>query len=240
MYTSIKAYPSGCGDGSFLFEVFGGVRTGCPLSSILFLLCCNPFIYLMNRIRDDRSLSVIRICADDFGSALKSLNTLRHQAPIFDLAAKCAGLILKPAKCVLIIIVLSVTPLLTQSIRSWLAINVPQFSNIVIEESGRFLGWHLGRHFATLSYAAPIKKFVQRVHEFCLGKAPAAVAVIRYNQRVVPVLSYVAQFAVPPDSYKVQSLVHRAMHFILRVFLACLQESYQLYWFLFGHLPSRY
>ena len=46
LYTSITAYSFGIGDGSFLFEVFGGVRTGCPLSSIVFLLCCNPFIFL--------------------------------------------------------------------------------------------------------------------------------------------------------------------------------------------------
>ena len=52
LYTSIKAFSSGCGDGSFLFEVLGGVSTGCPLSSILFLLCCNPFIDLMLRFSD--------------------------------------------------------------------------------------------------------------------------------------------------------------------------------------------
>ena len=38
LYTSIKAYSSGCGDGSFLFQVFGGVRTGCPLSSFFVVL----------------------------------------------------------------------------------------------------------------------------------------------------------------------------------------------------------
>ena len=103
LYSSIAAYSSGTGDGSFLFGFFGGVRTGCPLSSILFLLCCNPFIFLMNLISDGPKLSVTRACADGFGSALKSLDILRRQASIFDLAAKCAGLILKPAKCVLII-----------------------------------------------------------------------------------------------------------------------------------------
>ena len=83
LYTSQNAYSSSYGDGSFLFEVFGGVRTGCPLSSILFLLCCNPFIDLMMRICDGPKLSVTRICADDFGYALKSLRTLKLQAPMF-------------------------------------------------------------------------------------------------------------------------------------------------------------
>ena len=85
-------------------------------------------------------------------------------------------------------------------------------------ESGEFLGWHLGRHSAILSYAAPIQKFTHRVQETCLGKAPAAAAaLVRYSQGAVPVLSYVAQFAVPPDSYKVSSLAHSSVHSILRV-----------------------
>ena len=34
LYTSVFAYSSGVGDGSFLFQVLDGVKTGCPLSSI--------------------------------------------------------------------------------------------------------------------------------------------------------------------------------------------------------------
>ena len=162
----------------------------------------------MNLLSDWLSLSVTRVCADAFGSAFKSLDTLGQQAWNFDLAAKCAGLVSKPAKCVLIITVLRLSPLLTQSIRNWLEVNVRQFSNIVIAESGKFLGWHVGRHSAILSCAATIKKFFVRVPEICLGEAPAATALVRYNRRAVPVLSYVAQFAVPPDSYRVSSLAH--------------------------------
>ena len=140
LYTSIKAFSSGCGDGSFLFEVFGVVRTGCPLSSILFLLCCNPFIDLMLRFSDGPKLSVTRICADGLGSALKSLKSLKYQAPIFDLAYRCAGLHSKPTKCVLIVTILRLTPWLIQCIRNWLASYVPKFANVVIAESGQFLG----------------------------------------------------------------------------------------------------
>ena len=116
-----------------------------------------------------------------------------------------------------IVTILRVPPLLIQSIRSWLSSNVPELANNIIFDSGKFLGWHLGRQSVTLSFAAPIKKFVNRVHEVCLGKAPAAVSVIRYNPRVGPVLSYVFQFAVSPDSYKIHTLAHRSLHSILRV-----------------------
>ena len=85
----------------------------------------------------------------------------------------------KPSKCVLIATVLKLSNWLTQSIMSWLSINVPQLVDSIISDSGKFLGWYLGRQAATLSFAAPIQKFVKRVHEICLGKAPAVVVMIR-------------------------------------------------------------
>lgn len=63
LYSKIFAYSSGCGDGSFLFEILGGVKTGCPLSSILFLLGVNPFIDLFLWLSDGPKCSVTRICA---------------------------------------------------------------------------------------------------------------------------------------------------------------------------------
>ena len=95
-YTKVTAFSSGTGDGSFLFRVQAGVETGCPLSSILFLLGINPVIDLFLRLSDGPSLSVTRVCADDFGSALRHLSILRVHASIFRLAAKTTGLRLKP------------------------------------------------------------------------------------------------------------------------------------------------
>ena len=85
LYLSIQAFSAGCGDGSFLFEVDGGMKTGCPLSSLLFLLCVNPFVDLVILRCDIPRLSVTRICADDFGSALRSLSVLKIQATVFSL-----------------------------------------------------------------------------------------------------------------------------------------------------------
>jgi hypothetical protein len=103
LYKEIRAYSSGSGDGSFLFFVLCGVRTGCPLSSLLFILCINPFIHLLMTLSDIPGFSVTRVCADDFGSAMKSLYTLRTHASVFSLASRVAGLCLKPGKCVLIV-----------------------------------------------------------------------------------------------------------------------------------------
>ena len=143
--------------------------------------------------------------------------SLKCKLEFFYLAARCAGLHLKPAKCVLIITACNLTEHLVNSIRAWLSVNVPEFVDIIIANSGKFLGWHLGRQGAVLSFAAPIKKFSDRVHEIVAGKAPAAPAIIRYNQRGPSVFSYVCQFAEPPSEYNVEALAHWAVHCILRL-----------------------
>ena len=103
MYTRIMAFSSGIGECAFLFFVLGGVKTGCPLSSMLFLLGVNPIIHLFIWLSDGPKLSVTRVCADDFGSALKTLSALKNQAAIFRAASGITGLHLKTSKCVLII-----------------------------------------------------------------------------------------------------------------------------------------
>ena len=79
------------------------------------------------------------------------------------------------------------------------------------------MGWHLGRQGAVLSFAAPIKKFGNRVLEIVSGRAPATSSIVRYNQRGPAVLSYVSQFAEPPEEYDVEALAHGAIHSILRL-----------------------
>ena len=83
------------------------------------------------------------------------------------------------------------------AVKAWLRDNVPDFQDFLVSSSGKYLGWFLGMGAADLSSQGPIKKFVHRVHEIVAGNAPAPITVLRYNQRAVPVLSFVFQFACP-------------------------------------------
>ena len=225
LYTNITAYSSGIGDGSFLFEVLGGVKTGCPMSSVLFILCINPFVHLCVFLSDKPGLSTTRVCADDFGSALKCLKALRTQASIFKVAAEVSGLHLKPSKCVIIISCVHLSDGLVALIKAWLTQHVPAFAEFKIHSSGKYLGWILGINSVQLSYQAPLSKFVNRVGEVCQGQAPAAVSICTYNQRAVTVLSYVAQFAPPPEDSKLDFLSHWAVHKILRLPSNCMARG---------------
>ena len=63
-----------------------------------------------------------------------------------------------------------------------------------------------GVHSVSCSYGEPLEKCVSRVHGIIAGKAPAAAAIIRYNLRAVPVVSYVSQFALPHPDAKLPEL----------------------------------
>ena len=217
LYTDVTAYSSGVGDGSFLFDILGGAKTGCPASSVLFLLAVNPIVDLFLLLCDGPKLSNTRFCADDIGSALRKLCHIKRQASIFGLAARVAGLHLKDVKCVLVFTGLEVNEELKAAVTSWLHDNVPAFEHFKVGSSGKFLGWFLGISSSQLSFVDPLKKYSSRVLDICDGKAPSTVSLLRYNQRAVTVLSYVAQFASPPESFGIDLKEQHALHKILRL-----------------------
>ena len=106
-------------------------------------------------LSDGPKCSKTIICADDSGSALNCLTALKTQASNFCLAARCAGLHLKPAECVLIITACDLSEHLSAFIRNWLRIHAPEFKCAIIAESVKFLGCYLGWQSATLSFGAP-------------------------------------------------------------------------------------
>ena len=218
LYQDITAYSSGTGNGSFLFYVLGGVKTGCPLSSLLFLLGINPIVDLFILISDGPKLSTTRVCADDFGSALKMLKSLKRQASIFRMCSKVSGLQLKPVKCVLVFTGIELTNSIIFAIRNWLKKHIPEFADFKIQSSGKYLGWYLGKNSVKLSFEAPLAKYQSRVSEVVQGKAPISASIVRYNQRCIPCISYVSQFANPcRQDYDLQAIEHTAVHRVFRM-----------------------
>ena len=67
-----------------------------------------------------------------------------------------------------------------------------------------------------LSSQDPVAKFGKRVVGIGDAKAPATTSLLRYNERALPVLSCVAQFASPPSSANLRSKEFFALHKLLR------------------------
>ena len=220
LYSKVTAYSCGTGDGSFLFNVLCGVKTGCPMSSVLFILCIDPFMDLFNWLSDNPGFSLTRVCADDFGSTLDQLCRIKTQASIFRRARSVAGL-----HCIIVISCITISDELIFAVKNWLKEDVPDFQDLSISSSGKYLGWFLGRGSVVLSFQDPLKKFVHSVHGIVAGHAPAPTAIMRYNQRAVPVLSFVSQFSGPPVNSNIPEVDQWSVHKLLRMPSNCMSRK---------------
>ena len=142
------------------------------------LVCVNPIIDLFRPLSDNPGFSTTRVCADGFGSALKCLYRIKAQASIFKLAAAVAGLHLKPSKCVIVISCTETTEEIEAAVRLWLSNNVPEFDELIIASSGKYLGWYLGVDSVFESFQDPLRKLESRVREIVDGNAPATTSLL--------------------------------------------------------------
>ena len=212
LYHNSRAYPVGVGTGELLFIVLSGVRTGCPLSATLFLLALNPFVHMLNYLIVDPVVPSSCLCADDVGSALRALKSLSVHRSVFNLCARVAGMHLKPSKCFIVITVVNISPELIFAVKNWLQRNIPEWSDFQVVDCARYLGFFLGRDGRENTYKDPCEKYLSRVDELALAQAPALGTLIRYNERVATVFSYVAQVMPPPDPKRFCALEQRGVH----------------------------
>ena len=110
---------------------------------------------------------------------------------------------LKSVKCALMISGVELSEELVFDVKNWLVVHVPDFAEFKICSSSKYPGWHLGVNSNEISEQDPLANFGKRVIDISDGKAPSTIAMLGYNGRALPVLSFVAQFAVPPATLKV-------------------------------------
>ena len=63
-----------------------------------------------------------------------------------------------------------------------------------------------------MSWIAPLAKNQATDSEIADAHAPATVALQRHNQRAVTMISYVAQFALPPIASNLEAKEQQAVH----------------------------
>ena len=207
----------------FLYFVLCGVRTGCPLSATLFLLCMNPFLELINWLADGPKLARTCVCADDIGSSLRQLMDLKILHGIFQLAARTSGMFLKPAKCFLAVTAVDLNTDVVHAIKQWLLVNIPDWADFQIVAAGKYLGVWLGKDGDTRTWAIPSEKYLERSAEIAVGQAPALPSIIRYNQRAVSVFAYILQVFPVPEN--LASLEQRCVHKMLKLPPNCMSRK---------------
>jgi hypothetical protein len=187
-------------DGAFLplFLYLSGVIQGCPASAFLFDVCIDPFLAALQHHIADRGRGIIRACADDIGAALADFRFLKYCYPVFVEAEKCAGLSLKPVKCVIVPTSHTLDVHIALRIKTWLQENIPDWINFNIKSAAIYLGFLLGPTAGSTQWDKLMRKYLARARAIGATHAPFNISAYMYNSKAVSVLAYKAQLIPPP------------------------------------------
>ena len=179
-----------------VFTITSGVKQGCPLSPLLFVIAIDPFLRALEKSISPRSL--VRGYADDIALVLENLwKEAAATAHLFRTLESISGLGLKPKKCVLI-------PLWTSwrdgiTFRTLLREEVPEWVNFVIDSKGKYLGLWLGPGAVNLSWEKPLSKYVAQCEYIASLKLGLSTTALLYKVFALSALSFVVQICPIPE-----------------------------------------
>jgi len=123
----------------YVFTAFSGVRQGCPLSSLIFVLvtdCINRALFSCTG-KDDLLLAY----ADDIALVIQNLSMRGPTfAQLFVVIGEISSLYLNLKKCVCI----PLWTYTTETVRRFLHESIPQWKDFAIQDFGKYLGFLIG------------------------------------------------------------------------------------------------
>ena len=171
----------------FMFIVLSGVLQGCPLSGSLFVVAIDPLLHMFKLQLESPSLAKVRACADDIGMALSQLRHLPIAQKVFASFKCVSGLNLKATKCIIILSSFLASPPNCTAVRDWLSVHCPGWEDMLVCNSAKYLGIHLGPHCGRDQWKKAIAKFKDRVDAINALHLPAGLAKVQYSSRALPV-----------------------------------------------------
>ena len=139
---------------------------------------------------------VVRAFADDIGLVVANLSealpVLEH---IFKDLQDIAELSLNMPRCVLIPL-WRVDP---DTLRQDLQLQCSFWAATSIQGSGKYLGFHIGPLAGSMSWEAPLQKYLKAAKEWGALGLGLHLSTLAYGIYILPVLSFVAQLSNPPD-----------------------------------------
>jgi hypothetical protein len=180
----------------FHIRIQRGVKQGCPLSPLLFILCYDVLNAYLSRVDN---LTLQKAAADDLMLGSNSIHTIISTFPIIDAFTEASGLGINRDKTKILLSLDSNISTYIDPIKN--AITNSAWPTVHITETHKYLGITFGRLTQTLDiYKAPHQKALDRIKVFAptIRRLSLQKRITVFNTFISTLYSFVMQFYIVP------------------------------------------
>ena len=180
------------------FSAENGVRQGCPLSGIIFVLCIDLLLRKVSSVIG--SDGITRGYADDTAIVIQDyVKELPALARIFIEFEDISGLGLNVEKTVFIPLWQSTS---AKSVSCLLKELCPPWGGFIVSDRGKYLGFMVGPGAGSSSWKGALAKYEARSLQWASKHLGLYMTTFAYRVYIQPVLMFVAQLCSPPEELK--------------------------------------
>ena len=193
----------------FGIDIKRGVKQGCPLSPLLFILCYDVLEFKLSFLKNIK----VKAAADDLAIETDTLEDAVLAFPVIDSFTIASGLGINRNKTVILSAKDHLSGIFAPSTAR---IQNSSWPLVKFADSHKYLGILFGRKIQVEDiFAAPAKKAGDRARSFgaAISRMDTHRRILTFNVFITPIFSFVQQFYIMPSSvYRdYRSIMHRAI-----------------------------